>query len=82
MHSVLFVRDAIFPHGIAKRASKLFESQKEVVKNKERPLGEIKWAMQSTWWGWSSTRSHGLLAHSKNCIRLVNFLKNSKGDMD
>ena len=69
MHSVLFVRDAIFPHGIPKRASKLFESQKEVVKNKERPLGEIKWAMQSTWWGWSSTRSHGLLAHSKNCVR-------------
>ena len=29
MHSVLFVRDAIFPHGIAKRASKLFESHAE-----------------------------------------------------
>ena len=42
------MRDAIFPHGIAKLASKLFESQKEVVKNKERPLGEVKWAMRST----------------------------------
>ena len=47
-HSALFVRDAIFPHGIAKLASKLFESQKEVVENKERPLGEVKWAMRST----------------------------------
>ena len=54
---VLFVRDAIFPHGIPKRAINMFESQKEVVKNKERPLGEIKWAMQSTWWGWTSAQS-------------------------
>ena len=37
MHSVLFVRDAIFPHGIAKRASKLLKARKKLSKTKNGP---------------------------------------------